>query len=172
MNRIISMIISLSMYNCIQTKPYQNYANLDSNRDNHLSRYEFISGYRKSKYFLRWSNGQNLNEPAFYDSIYHKINISGDHGLISEEFERKINYYYLDRRSETFNHWDDDNSHTIDRSEFIDHAGRSALFTRWDRSGDGRISEREMADGMFYLCDLDGDGSITSIEFNIWKVNR
>jgi len=162
----------LSMCSCMSAKRYQNYVNWDSNRDSQLSNYEFISGFRRSKYFLRWTNGHYLREHVFYDSIYHKMDLSGDRVLTDKEFEQKINYYYLDRRGEIFDNWDDDSSDTIDKDEFMHHAAASALFTKWDRTGDGLISEREMANGMFYLCDLDGDGLVSSIEFNIWKVNR
>ena len=159
-------------YGCSVIGIYNDYTSWNSNGDNHLSSYEFRSGYIKSNYFLEWRDGKKLNMKRFHNIVFRELDYGNDSFLSADEFNSKIHYYFINQFTENFSAWDDDNNNLLTKEEFDRHATKSSLFSRWDRSGDGRISEKEMATCMFSLCDVDNDRSVSVLEFNIWEANR
>jgi Ca2+-binding EF-hand superfamily protein len=160
------------MQGCMSAQMDVGYVNWDLNGDHLLNNFEFLKGYRKSHYFLTWtSKGNKLDENQFYTAVFIKLDKNRDDVLTSDEFNSKIDFYYFDKNA-NFRLWDEDGNKEITSDEFKGCAGKSELLSMWDTSADKNISDWEVARGMFYLCDLNKDGEVGSLEFNIWNVNR
>lgn len=74
--------------------------------------------------------------------------------------------------SESFESWDDNQDGKIRIPEFTKYASASKLASLWDSNSDHSVYEREMAEGMFYVCDSDNSGKISEVELNAWKEGR
>ena len=175
MNNIKSLPIAIALIavcSCATVGMRSGYTDWDSNRNGQLNRYEFVTGYQESNYFFRWNRAKNISAQQFYETMFHEMDQNKDSLLTCQEFSSKISYYYFQSASDECATWDDNHDKAVTKEEFNVHAMQSKLLSVWDISDDKKISEREMATGMFFLCDLDNDGTITPVEFNIWKMNR
>ena len=158
---------------CSTVLQVPSYTNWDGDENNSLDRYEFTTGYSRSKFFTKWA-GHNfsLSTGEFADQIFQALDSDQDKKLSIAEFDGQIDKYYFGMFNETFSSWDDNSNASIERGEFKSHAAKTEIARMWDTSGDNQITEREMADGMFYWCDVDRSGMIDPIEFNVWTANR
>ena len=172
MLRIISIIlVSIALVECATVRKYPNYTNWDLNGDSMLNRYEFLTGYTKSNYFLRWGGGK-LAANDFIRQIFNAMDHNKDTRLTCEEFHSKVDYYFHSSFNNIFYDWDDNRDNVLVVAEFEHLASQTELTSHWDTTSDNKLSEREIAVGMFYLSDVDHNKSVDLLEFNIWKVNR
>jgi Ca2+-binding EF-hand superfamily protein len=173
MKNMLYYFAALILCSCSSTSRVSSYTNWDENQNNSLDRYEFTSGYSRSKFFTKWA-GQKFSIPSreFADQIFYALDSDHDQKLSIGEFDGRIDAYYFGMFNETFSRWDDNSTASIEKGEFQRHAAKTKITKMWDTSGDGEISEREMADGMFYWCDADRSGMIDPVEFNVWTANR
>lgn len=158
---------------CSAPKTYTSFSDWDSSQDRKLNRSEFVNAYINQNYFDRWSqNGYSLSYSSFFEKVFDFLDKDHD-GLVGIiEFNSQIKSFYFGLFSENVSTWDDDVSASISKTEFIQHVSRTNLASVWDTNADKNISESEMAGGMFYIGDVNGDGVVDEIELNLWKRNR
>lgn len=166
------MMVSILTMTCSSVS-YTSYANWDRDSDGKLDRYEFTTGYLQSKYFKKWTSEKKpMSYERLYQVTFNSLDTDHDEKLTKMEFDPKIGSFYKGNFQESFTRWDSDGNSILDKSEFFRSVCKTDLASHWDTSGDKRISTRELASGMFYIGDLDNNGRINSLEFNIWKINR
>lgn len=168
-----SFIFSMLLFSCTAPKTYVSFADWDSSKDLRLDRGEFVDAYLNQKYFNKWSqNGISLSEEAFFDAVFDSLDTDRDGSLSLLEFNMRIKSFYFGLFHDSFDIWDKNSNAGISREEFEIRVLSSNLADIWDINSDKYISERELAGGMFYICDTDGDGYISEIELDTWKRNQ
>lgn len=161
------------LLSCATPKTYQSFTDWDTSKDLQLDRKEFVNAYVNQNYFNNWSpNGMSLSQQAFLDAVFKELDTDRDGALSVLEFSTRIKSFYFGLFHDTFDKWDKDNNAGISRDEFKIHASASNLTRIWDTNSDQSISERELAGGMFYICDTDGNGYVNEIELDTWKRNQ
>jgi Ca2+-binding EF-hand superfamily protein len=166
---ILFLAVSCSSVN----KTYEAYSDWDTNNDLKIGRSEFVNAYVAQGYFDRWGAGARaIGYDELFTEAFESIDSDRDEKLSLVEFNSQIKLIYFGMFRESFDQWDDDSNASISRNEFTKHAAMTNLAKLWDTDGNTRISEREMAGGMFYVCDGDSNGSIDKTELNTWKRNR
>lgn len=169
--RLFSM--PLLLLACTAPKVYTTYPDWDSNHDSKLQRSEFVEGYMQTNYFDKWGNGKSsIKYEELYQNTFRTLDRDGDAKVTSDEFNNQIKLFYFGLFNKSFDQWDTDNNAVLDLNEFITNATNSNLSTLWDANSDKRISKKELAGGMFYLCDTDSNGTVDEQEFNAWKSMR
>jgi Ca2+-binding EF-hand superfamily protein len=158
---------------CGSSKLITSYVHWDTNDNKTLDRYEFVNGYSLSGFFNKWTkeNG-SLKYDELYEGVFSGLDADQDNKLSLVEFNSKIDFFYFGLFNETFDKWDINSNATIDKTEFLNAVRKTNLAPIWDTSEDQRISQRELAGGMFYLADADSNGMVEALEFNVWKINR
>jgi len=170
------IIIGLSMMACATvttTKVITSYTDWDANKDGALQRTEFIDGYTDSNYFSRWSNrGNSISYNDFLVDAFNFIDKNRNAEIEKLEFDGQIDAYYFGTKSNSFNRWDKNSDGLIDNEEFIEQAKTNQLASLWDNDGDKTISAREMASGMYDLCNTNNDPKVDQQEFDQWRAKR
>jgi Ca2+-binding EF-hand superfamily protein len=173
MKALYIITIGVVSATCASVQSISTYSDWDSSSDNALDRHEFIYGYIRSNFFGRWSEGGiSISPEEFYDGIFNSMDTDKNDQLTRDEFNEKIKYFYFGMFNGSFDTWDVNSNSSLDKNEFLSNSKQNKLGSMWDTSGDNGISQRELAGGMFYLCDANSNGQIDVMEFNIWKVNR
>lgn len=169
---IVSIIAPLSLYCCALVQPNPGYVNWDSSNDERLTRNEFVRGYIRSNYFFKWSkNRAALSIDAFQDSLFRFMDTNDDRQLTEEEFASRITFYSQGIFEGDFHTWDSDGNSCLTLREFKNSAGRK-LTPLWDTTADHQITEKEIALGMFQVCDANSDDEVDAVELGIWLANR
>ena len=158
---------------CSATNNYQTFADWDSNGNNQVERREFVDAYQANGYFKKWSDTKNpVTYQDLFNSVFESLDADKDNKLSIVEFNSQIKRFYFGMFGETFDRWDLNSDASINQSEFNERVSSTNLGAIWDTDNDKRISEEEMAGGMFYISDADSDGYVNEIELNTWKRNR
>ena len=172
--KTITTIAALLMIAC--AAPVQmltSYQGWDENKDGAIQRNEFVDGYTSSNYFKRWSNGgSSISYDDFLNDAFSFIDKDRSAGLDKNEFDSQINAYYFKTQSNSFEHWDKNSDDSIDKMEFTFRAKVNNLAPLWDNDNDKRISEYEMASGMYDLCNTNNDTKVDQQEFDTWRAKR
>jgi Ca2+-binding EF-hand superfamily protein len=170
---ISSFTFAALLLACATPKTYYSFADWDASKDLRLDRREFVDAYIDQKYFDAWSpNGMSLSQQTFFDAVFNSLDSDRGGSLSIAEFNTHIKSFYFGLFHDTFGKWDENNNANISRQEFKTRVSSSNLAGIWDTNSDMNISERELAGGMFYICDIDGDGYINEIELETWKRNQ
>lgn len=175
MKKTVNFIASVTalVCSCAGPKVYTSPTDWDVDKNGSIQRHEFVDAYVAQNYFDKWSGGKSsASFQDLYNSLFDSMDGDNDQKLSPSEFDAQIKLFYFGMFSNSFNTWDDDSNGSVSQSEFNQHVSASNLSSLWDNNGDKRISEKEMAGGMFYLCDTDSDGSVSHAELEIWKKNR
>lgn len=152
---------------------YESYSDWDSDGNLSISRTEFIQAYLSQDFFERWGQGsRSISYNQLFDEAFSSIDSDNDGKLSMVEFNSQIGLYHFGIFDGSFSGWDEDSNASISRPEFDNHVATSKLAGLWDTDANTRIADREMAAGMFYICDSNGNGSVDEIELNVWKRNR
>lgn len=158
---------------CSVQKMYPSYTDWDSDANTALDRYEFVNGYTQSNYLNKWSDGnESITYQDLYEGVFEDLDADNDNKLSLVEFNGRIDAFYFGIFNGTFDKWDFDSNASIDTNEFYRHVCKTNLAALWDNSDDKAISRSELADGMFYLADTNGNGRVDTLEFRVWKANR
>jgi len=158
---------------CTSSKTYVSSADWDSDKNGSIGRREFVDAYLAQNYFDKWSGGKNsVTYQDLFNSLFDSMDADKDQKLNNPEFNAQIKLFYFGLFNESFSSWDDDKDSIVSKNEFLNHVSSSNLASLWDTNSDRHISENEMAGGMFYLCDADSNGSVSSTELETWKKNR
>ena len=169
-------IVGLLMMTCATattTKLITSYQDWDSNKDGAIQRAEFIDGYIDSNYFNKWSNrGNSISYNDFLVDEFNFLDKNRNAEIERTEFDGQIDPYYFGTQSNDFNHWDKNSNGLIENAEFIEQAKISKLASLWDNDDDKTISEREMASGMYDLCNTNNDPKVDQQEFDQWRAKR
>lgn len=170
--RSLVLLFSI-MAACSASKSYVGYSDWDTNNDQTISRSEFVEAYVGQNYFDKWGAGSgSIRYEDLYQEAFASIDADKDVKLSLVEFNSQIKRIYFGLFNETFARWDDDSNASISKDEFLRHVAATNLAAMWDTDHNKRITEREMAGGMFYVSDSDSNGSVEEIELNTWKRNR
>lgn len=154
-------------------KTYTSVVDWDTDKNGSIGRREFVNGYSALDYFNRWSGGKSsVAYQDLFNTIFDSMDSDKEQKLSGPEFNAQIKYFFFGMFSDSFANWDDNQDGSLDRDEFNKHIASSRLASYWDTNSDKHISENEMAGGMFYLCDADGNGSVSQEELDAWRKNR
>jgi hypothetical protein len=167
-----SILLIIFCSACVTASRYRHPVNWDLDGNDQLSRYEFVAGYAESNYFLAWCRCKKLSIEKFYAAIFKKLDTNGNDSLTTAEFDKRVNYYNPKGFSSSRKLWNNVNGTAVSKKQFMSNGMDKRLFTYWDASKDGWVSQDELASGMFAISDLNDDQIVNSLEFNIWKVNR
>jgi Ca2+-binding EF-hand superfamily protein len=168
---VFVVIISFGITGC-SSSLIASYDNWDMDGDNILSAHEFNTGYSKSNFFKKWSKKKSITYSNFYSRLFTSADYDNDRQLTSREFSSKLLYFIRGIALDDFSKWDNDSNSILNEMEFMSKIKTVSVADRWDTSMDGRISEQEFADQMFKLADVNSDGFVNIVEFNIWNANR
>jgi len=173
---IISFTTSVAVLvaaSCAAPKMYLSFSDWDTDHTGSIERQEFVRGYTDQDYFDKWSPDKgSIGYAEMQKRLFMSLDRDKDLKLDRAEFNDKIDRFYFGLFHDQFDGWDDSHDDSICQQEFKKHVSASNLSSVWDANGDKEISEQEMAGGMFYVCDFNGDTRIANIEFEKWRVNR
>ncbi|WP_165823847.1 hypothetical protein [Pseudochryseolinea flava] len=155
---------------CGAPKVYSDYATWDRNTDKGIQRSEFVDSYLANNNAKNWQlESGSLNRLKFTERLFHRMDENNSGTLTVDEFNPKIKKFSFGMVSASISSWDTDDNGILVRDEFTAAASKSKLFNLWDTSGDNSISAKELAGGMFYVCDLNNDHHIDENEFKAWQ---
>ncbi|MBI1767051.1 MAG: hypothetical protein HY015_01070 [Bacteroidetes bacterium] len=167
------LMIGLVQIACGVSKTYLTFPDWDSNSDKQIRRNEFVDAYGNLNYFNKWSHGKgSISYADFYPAVFESMDRDQNKLITSDEFNSQIKLFFFGMFNGDFGKWDDDKSGSIILNEFVKHIGASKFASLWDDNSDTWIENHEMAGGMFYVCDVNNNGSVDEIELNNWKKNR
>lgn len=170
---IVANCLACFLVSCASPKTYTTATDWDSNKNGSIERREFVEAYLAQNYFDKWGEGKgSVAYQDLFNSLFDAMDVDKDKKLSIAEFNAQIKLFYFGLFSGSFVNWDDDRNESLSQDEFNKHISSSNLASIWDTNDDNRISEREMAGGMFYLCDADSNGSVSETELDAWKKNR
>lgn len=167
---IVVLMVNLSC--STTTKTFSSFSDWDTDSNRQIGRREFVDAYLAQDYFEKWSTGGSISYSQLYDQAFASMDGDKDEKLSIEEFTAQIRLFYFGLFSGSFDLWDDNRDESLSKKEFADHVSTTNLATLWDSNGDKRITEAEMAGGMFYLCDANSNGNVDEQELALWKKNR
>lgn len=169
----LPLIVVLMLSACSATNKYQTFVDWDSNDNNQVERREFVDAYQANGYFKKWSNAKySVTYQELFNSVFESLDADKDNKLSIVEFNSQIKLFYFGLFNETLDRWDLNSDASIDQGEFNERVSSTNLGSIWDTDNDKRITEGEMAGGMFYICDADSNGQVSETELNAWKRNR
>jgi Ca2+-binding EF-hand superfamily protein len=167
------LAVVLLVSSCASTRNYESFSDWDSDKSGRVERREFVEAYLGNGYFKKWHDGKSaITYAELFDSMFKSIDSDKDNKLSIVEFNSQIRFFYFGLFNESFSKWDTNSDASINLSEFSKGVSSTNLASIWDTDDDKRIMEREMAGGMFYICDADSNGSVDETELNTWKRNR
>jgi len=173
---IISIVLAavvLLLASCAAPKPYLSFLDWDANHTGSIERQEFVQTYTAQGYFKKWSSKKrSISYAEMQRRIFTSLDRDKNLQLDKAEFDGKIEPFYFRLFHNRFENWDDSCDGSISQAEFGKHIASSSLWSIWDTNSDKVISELEMAGGMFYVCDFNGDTRVANLEFEKWRVNR
>jgi Ca2+-binding EF-hand superfamily protein len=169
--KAIWSIFVLSVLSCSASKSNVADKSWDRDTDGSIDRREFVEGYLANDYYKFWGSSFGVNSSTFFERLFLRMDLNQDGFLDSQEFNTQIKTYSFGLMSARASEWDNDNNAVLARHEFVEGAAKSKLFSLWDTSADKSISSREMAGGMFYVCDKDNDHGVNSDELEVWEKN-
>jgi Ca2+-binding EF-hand superfamily protein len=175
--KMMTMILSLLMVSqvllfCATPKMLSAFSDWDTDANSRIERNEFVQAYVRQGYFKKWGQSQSISYVQLADELFASLDVDKTTTISPVEFTAQIKQFYFGLFQESFRQWDDNNDGSLSKQEFTTHASSSKLPTLWDNNVDQRISEQEMAGGMFYLCDANGDGFVDDAELIAWKEDR
>ena len=143
------------------------YERWDQDDDLSLDANEFTSSYVASDFFSRWGkNAHSIAVPAFCDSAFNMLDDSRDGALDSIELSSRKVYYLVGDSIPPVG------PVKITKDEFDERICRGQMLARFDKGTDQAVSETDMANAMFAICDSNHDGAVSSLEFYLWQVYR
>ena len=152
---------------------YASFSDWDKSNDSFLDRNEFVEGYIYQDFFDKWNpTGNSMSYDKFFNEMYLSIDRNKDAAIDKGEFDSQIKRFFFGMFSESFESWDQNKDGKMRMPEFTKNASASKLASLWDSNSDRVIYEREMAEGMFYICDSDNSGKIFEAELNDWRDSR
>jgi Ca2+-binding EF-hand superfamily protein len=175
MKTIIAMtgLLMMTCATATTSKLNTSYEDWDTNKDGGLQRNEFVDGYTDSNYFHVWSNrGSSISYNEFLTHAFNFLDRNRNGKIERVEFDGQINGFYFGTQQNILKQWDKNSNDQIENEEFIEQCKISQLASLWDNDGDKSISEREMASGMYDLCNTNNDSKIDQQEFDQWRAKR
>jgi hypothetical protein len=142
----------------------------DKNQNESLDLAEFVEGYHTSRFFEKWNKSKSISDSAFFHFMFGRLDGNHDMTLDSAEYNsRKVLWSFPGTIS--LKQWDKNHDGALGLNEFMEAANQN-LLRDFDSSADGQITEAEMAQAMFRVCDKNHDGQVRSMEFYLWEVYR
>jgi Ca2+-binding EF-hand superfamily protein len=170
---VLITLIFLSVGCATVPKTFSSFSDWDSNKDQNIDRREFVKGYITQDYFNKWSaRGYSISYPKFFEETFTTVDWDKNAKLSKAEFDFMVKKFYFGMSTDQFNDWDVDSSGSISYDEFDKRIVDTSLASLWDSNSDKQLENREIAGGMFYLCDKDNNGIVTEIELDTWKSTR
>ena len=130
----------------------------------------FSNAFTESDYFDRWDNDQDgkINENEFYQSYVATMDENGDGQINAEEWEIGLGAYYrgFDQEPEgRFEEITANGSNLISNEEARDKLRELNYLDEWNTDGEAGLTEAELAKGVFYNLDEDGDGIVEAEKY-------
>lgn len=170
--RMLTLIV-LIIIGCSSKTNVTAFSSWDTDGSKHIDRAEFVNTYPSSNWADQWSNGNyTMSYTELYNGLFAFLDTDDDDKVSIVEFNSRIQPFYFGMFNGNFANWDNDANASIDKTEFVKNVSDTNLASYWDTESDNTITKRELAGGMFYLCDEDSNGKIERLEFDEWKRNR
>lgn len=163
----LTVIILLFQAGCGSTEKFT-YSTWDKNNDESLTTDEFAEVFKKH-YASEWIAGEDtlpFNSTEFLKASFALWNADGNDYIDRDEWEYVNDYYFNKYQFEDFEQLDSDENNQVSYNEFSKHIKDNGLFDDWDMDGNSKISEDELAMGLFNAYDFDETGYLEKGEFN------
>jgi len=144
----------------------------DKNSNERLNLDEFVGGYHEAGFFKRWNEkSRPISDSTFLQRIFVVLDTDKNLSLDSTEYNsRRVLWAFPGTMK--LKEWDENHNNILERDEFLQKAGSEKLALYFDLSADGLITEEEMAQAMFVVCDKDHDDKVSGMEFYLWEMYR
>jgi Ca2+-binding EF-hand superfamily protein len=171
--RFVCLVACTIQLGCGSLNMHQGAPDWDLNDNSKLTQAEFVAGYQKSRFFNQWDRSKNyITSDQFISGLFDRFDTDGNHSISANEYKTRIHRYISGQQMPDFSTADLDKSDDLKENEFQEAMTVANIVEEWDMSHDGKVSDDEMAKGVFHRCDLDNNGMLNTLEFNIWIVNR
>jgi Ca2+-binding EF-hand superfamily protein len=144
----------------------------DNDRNVRLDLQEFMIGYTRAEFFNRWQVKSGVtSDSSFMLKTFTHLDRNDNGTLDPTEFNsRRVLWSF--QGALKLGQWDRNQDNLIGLDEFMQNSKSEKLVLNFDLNVDGSITEAEMAEGMFAVCDKNSDNSVGPKEFYVWEVYR
>jgi len=130
----------------------------------------FNNAFTESAYFAKWDSDQNgkVDENEFYHSYVSTMDDNGDGQINAEEWEIGLGAYYrgFDQEPEgKFEEIATNSNGQISNEEARNKLIELDYLDEWNTDGEAGLTEEELAKGVFYNLDEDGDGIVEAEKY-------
>jgi hypothetical protein len=152
-------------------KDWAYFEDWDKNHDSSLDRAEFAQGYNEAKFFAKWdSKLKPVSTGDFFRREFASLDQNQDNVLDSTEYKSRRTIWSFPGDLKLAS-WDSNHDKSLALDEFRQAATQNLEHT-FDKTADGQITESEMAQAMFEVCDKNNDDQVRGTEFYLWEVYR
>lgn len=135
-----------------------------------LDNNDFTNAFTESAYFDQWDSDRdgNINEKEFYQSYVSTMDEDGDGQINAEEWELGLGAYYrgFDQEPEArFEEIAANDNGQISHEEARNTLRELNYLDEWNTDGEAGLTESELAKGVFYNLDEDGDGIVEAEKY-------
>lgn len=164
----------LLMSGCSSTEKFS-YNTWDKDNNDRINKEEFAEVF-KTHYSVEWKEGNNSETIDFDDAEFYRSSFafwdSDDDNYIDPDEWDAVNDFYFNRYGfDDFVAIDDDKNSRISYEEYVDEIAEYGLFEGWDQDSDDKVTQEELAEGVFNSYDFDDTGYLEKGEFNTFASN-
>lgn len=142
----------------------------DKNNSGKIEKQEFVDTFTLN-YYDDWDRKDDgyLDDEDFFQIYYDVMNRDDDDGVSEEEFSWAYEYYNRGEFRDEYENWDVNDDFILTYEEYQAGLYESTFFRLWDFNDDGKLSEEELATGMFRVFDINDDGMVDRDEYDTYK---
>jgi len=148
------------------------YDSWDANQNSGIDDQEFEQAFTTSPYYDDWNQDDNreVSQEEFSQGFFNVIDKNDDGLLSNEEWQQGKEAYFSDVAVDDTEElsWDQNGDQQVQPEEFQSALNELDYYRQWDEDSDGKLSEPEVAQGVFAMWDTDGNGVIEANEYEVW----
>lgn len=141
-----------------------------SDGDGFLNVDSFQNAFTESAYFDKWDKDEDgkVDADEFYQSYVNTMDENGDGQIKADEWEIGLGAYYrgFDQQPEArFEEIADNTNGQISTKEAQNKLRELNYLDEWNTDGEAGLTEKELAKGVFFNLDEDGDGIVEAEKY-------